>query len=1361
MSERTGVQVLFAAARAATERSHADPAMKDVFDTMAEKAALDPFDFWNALDDQIGRAVDPALQQRLIALRSSYVDQFIESECRRLQKAGWGAFLAALAETITRFRLDFALRLCECPLKLDEPERRRLDGIRDAVQAMRSARWPRGYRLLSELATLEYLPHILRAQLLVILGQIQQFHFGDTPRAKAFYDQALTLAPDEFHVLASLGDYYYAESRVDEASAHYERAINAAPVMSEGYIGMGKVCELKNDIAGAERFYRKAIEVDSGSSNPVSKLLRLYARPELYEVHVSQVVALKERAIAVDPSGEYQAYLDLAYVYEQNERLDDAATLYQKALLLDPQCPDGYTLLGHLYQEQSRNSDARRLYENAIEAVDGLYDVYRALITICEERQSTDDAQRWRGRLESVAIAALPDAAWGDVTAVNVLELLASDYKTQRDAESSRRIYDALHSALGSSYSATYHNWLGNLHYYLDEDAPAVEEYERAVAASPNDPLFHRNLAEAYKNLKRYEDAASSYNAALDLDGDRESYNSAMSLLLNAEGNDLFADGRYEESTAKYTAALDFDVSNAVVWSNLAGAWQEVEAPAGKTVALIHAMDALKQAFRIDPEYADDVALLERKLIVARTYGDKALDRVHVVAPLIVEFAADLKPFLIGKEDDSIDDLLLSRIEEMRAAIENEIGVFIPGVRFRLNGGDLASGVYVIQLREVPLVSSAIRIDRRLFPGPAAEIESLGVSGEAAVNPQTNAEAMWIASEDWGKLRDAHRPLWEPAEYLVQHLEAVIRNNILDFAGHSEIAAKLAADAALSGIVTELAKTEGKLSALTAVCIGLLAEALPIKPLDQIYAVFDRLYSKETPLFEIVEAIRSSVLRARVSEIDPRYAPLTLGPRFETEIGRSIYRHHSHAVLAMSVDSCSVALSAVREAVKDRESVLVVKNAESRPFVRALTELEFPRMPVVSQAELSSNARLNEIEAVEVDTNLATRRKERRAPRNRAGVATDVDTVKPAGSEIGITVYLSDAINSIPPDSEGLTQAELFATMQDGLFYDLGLQVPDVRVEIDSTLGGTEFRFTINGEKYPKVTGLKGGEYFVTESVDRLALLGVKARSSVNPATGVEAAVVRQSDMASERARSVGLTTWEPLAYVMLVLAAAVRKRAASFQTVAVTHYMLDKLEQAFPDLIRAAMARFEVDQIAHVLQHLLEEEISIRDLRGILEGILSVNGTLDVDLSRFVVLSCHTDNLFPVGRDRELGDLTAADYADAARTALKRYITFKYGQTGSSLHAYLLNPDIENRIRSAGNKPLTATEIEKLKAALRNEIRSLPSNTPPPALLTNIDVRRATRMLIAGEFPQLPVLTYQELSPDANIQVIARISWD
>ena len=62
------------------------------------------------------------------------------------------------------------------------------------------------------------------------------------------------------------------------------------------------------------------------------------------------------------------------------------------------------------------------------------------------------------------------------------------------------------------------------------------------------------------------------------------------------------------------------------------------------------------------------------------------------------------------------------------------------------------------------------------------------------------------------------------------------------------------------------------------------------------------------------------------------------------------------------------------------------------------------------------------------------------------------------------------------------------------------------------------------------------------------------------------------------------------------------------------------------PELIDAALARFSVERICLLLRNLLTEEISIENMRTILESMLAVNGTTDVDLNRYIVFMPYAD---------------------------------------------------------------------------------------------------------------------------------------
>jgi type III secretion protein V len=58
----------------------------------------------------------------------------------------------------------------------------------------------------------------------------------------------------------------------------------------------------------------------------------------------------------------------------------------------------------------------------------------------------------------------------------------------------------------------------------------------------------------------------------------------------------------------------------------------------------------------------------------------------------------------------------------------------------------------------------------------------------------------------------------------------------------------------------------------------------------------------------------------------------------------------------------------------------------------------------------------------------------------------------------------------------------------------------------------------------------------------------------------------------------------------------------------------------------------------------------------------------------------------------------------------------------------------------------------------MRNVIQPTPPSGQPPVLLTGIDVRRFARKLIEGEFPELPVVSYQEIVPEIRIQPLGRV---
>ena len=68
--------------------------------------------------------------------------------------------------------------------------------------------------------------------------------------------------------------------------------------------------------------------------------------------------------------------------------------------------------------------------------------------------------------------------------------------------------------------------------------------------------------------------------------------------------------------------------------------------------------------------------------------------------------------------------------------------------------------------------------------------------------------------------------------------------------------------------------------------------------------------------------------------------------------------------------------------------------------------------------------------------------------------------------------------------------------------------------------------------------------------------------------------------------------------------------------------------------------------------------------------------------------------------------------------------------------------------------------ERRRLLDGILEQLDDLPPTAHMPVLLTTMNVRARLRREIKDKFPYLAVLSYRELSPDMNIQPIARISW-
>ena len=183
---------------------------------------------------------------------------------------------------------------------------------------------------------------------------------------------------------------------------------------------------------------------------------------------------------------------------------------------------------------------------------------------------------------------------------------------------------------------------------------------------------------------------------------------------------------------------------------------------------------------------------------------------------------------------------------------------------------------------------------------------------------------------------------------------------------------------------------------------------------------------------------------------------------------------------------------------------------------------------------------------------------------------------------------------------------------------------------------------------------------------------------------------------------------------------------------------VLTRLEPKYPDLVKEVQRIVPIQMITELLKRLVQEFVSIRDLRTILSAMIEW-GAKEKDP---VVLVEHI------------------------RIALARQISHQYAARNNVLSGILLDGEIEETIRnairqtSAGSYLSLSPDISKrIVQRIREKALPVLSNGSPCSLITAMDVRRYLRRMIETELPELPVLSYQELANDITLQPVARVT--
>ena len=309
---------------------------------------------------------------------------------------------------------------------------------------------------------------------------------------------------------------------------------------------------------------------------------------------------------------------------------------------------------------------------------------------------------------------------------------------------------------------------------------------------------------------------------------------------------------------------------------------------------------------------------------------------------------------------------------------------------------------------------------------------------------------------------------------------------------------------------------------------------------------------------------------------------------------------------------------------------------------------------------------------------------------------------------------------------------EELASLRSALYFDLGVPFPGVNLRENAQLKENEY--VLNLDEIPIARGcLESNCVLVREDPDNVRMLGIDVKEGLPFLPSEKAWWVSASE--AYKLKEFGISYLEKEKVISLNLSLVLARHASDFIGLQETKFLLDKMEERAPDLVHEATRLLTLQKIAEIFKRLVQEQISIRDLRAILESIIAW-----APKEKDLIMLC-----------------------EYIRTSLSRQISYKYCAGQNILPAVLLEPNVEEVIRksirqtSAGS--FLALDPQSSKSILADAKRALGNRKGKNVvIIASIDIRRYVRRLIESEFFDVAVLDYQELTPEISVQPVDRI---
>ncbi len=301
-------------------------------------------------------------------------------------------------------------------------------------------------------------------------------------------------------------------------------------------------------------------------------------------------------------------------------------------------------------------------------------------------------------------------------------------------------------------------------------------------------------------------------------------------------------------------------------------------------------------------------------------------------------------------------------------------------------------------------------------------------------------------------------------------------------------------------------------------------------------------------------------------------------------------------------------------------------------------------------------------------------------------------------------------------------------TLRKQLAMEMGFIIPAVHIRDNLQLKPNHYAFYLKGVEIAGGELMMGHFLAITNDEKEAKIAGIKTRE---PAFGLPALWVPESQ--KEDAQAKGYVIVDPATVITTHLTEVIKAQADELLGRQEVQSLVDNLATHYPKIVEELVPKvIPIGILQRVLQRLLKERVSIRDLFAILET-----------LADYITITRNVDIL-----------------TGYVRQGLSRTITRQYQDQDGNVNVMMLSPNIEDTI----SQSIQHTEMEsfvspdpnmvkKLIASLQKGISHFETTGLNPIILCSPLVRCHLRKIVEKFIPNVVVLAHNELTRDVNIK--------